>query len=504
MSTRKIDTILNGLEKNSSLSRDGRNWLIAAIDPFHDSDLSLSGYPDVLTSNSVVQLVKQQFQITVPGTTGTGAVAAGANWDCSIALFPSLVNGYLNNATVVNNFGVVQSTNTTTGTYVGGCVAMGGPANATLWPTTGNYAPNSVSVGSAEPYQYCKGQGRIISMGFEVVNTTAELYKQGQVTAWRMPGQWSEQDFYYQTSAGPPALYTQYTGLTQRLPPGYLSAAQLLYGSRSWGADEGAYVVARQNSEDNPGKFPSFRFLAYTADDNASGVSGNTFMTGPAAAFNGTPTQNADYYAPFDLSGVHFTGLSYTTSLTVTCRWFIERIPGPSEPDLVVLASPSCPYDSLALELYCNCLRDMPPGVMLKENPLGEWFREALQGVAEWAPKIGSALGGIIPGAAVVGSGLGHVAGVASSFIPQKAKKQIKKQIQRAEQAAVSQFIGPKSQKASQNDRRFIAAQAARGARSNIQIAGHRKKKGKGKWMPITYHTVGQASTYGDPMQYSG
>jgi hypothetical protein len=486
MSTRKVDAILNNLEKHSSLTRDGRNWLIAAIDPFHDSDLALAGYPDVLTSNTVVQLIKQQVQISVPGLTGGGAVANGANWDCSICLFPSAVTSPLNNATTVASNGTVTSSNTTTGTDVGGLVAVAGPQGAQLWPDAGNaYTPNGAYT-FLDAHNYVKGQGRIISMGFEVVNTTAELYKQGQVTAWRMPGKFTPTSIYSQTAVGPPAIFSQTTGLCQRLPPSTVAKAQLLYGSRSWAAEEGAYVVCRQNTDSNPASIPSFQYLMYTADD-VSSENTATFVTGPGPAVLAAPTQFSDYYAPFDLSGVTFTGLSYTTSLTVNVRWFIERIPGPSEPDLVVMATPSAPYDPLALELYTQCLRDMPPGVMLKENPLGEWFREALQGVAEWAPKIGSALGGIIPGAGAIGSGLGGVAGVTAGFIPKAVKKQVKKQVQRAEQAIGKRFIGPANQAQSQNDRRFMAVQAARG--------NNRKKANKARAkMP------GSAQSWGDGM----
>jgi hypothetical protein len=120
---------------------------------------------------------------------------------------------------------------------------------------------------------------------------------------------------------------------------------------------------------------------------------------------------------PFDTSGVHFTGLSYTTTLTVNVRWLIERIPGPNEADLVVLATPSASYDSLALELYTRCVNDMPPGVMLSENPLGEWFRDALSKVSDWAPKVGNALGTFIPGASIIGNGVGMAAGAAKKMI---------------------------------------------------------------------------------------
>jgi hypothetical protein len=418
MASRSINRILDKLEKTAHLTKDGREWLIAALDPFHDTDIALAGYPDVLTAATVVQLVKQQLQITVP-TTGNGTVTAGSNWDCSIALTASCVPIVLGGNTNISG-GQAGSFSAGGNFSVGGLIASSGPQGQNLWPITTAtlVSANQQTLG---PSAYVKGQGRVIGMGFEVVNTTAEINKQGQVTAWRIPTKWSLEQVYQGYATTPP-VSSQVSVALNRFPPANIALAQLLYGSRSWAAAEGAYVVSRQNTEANPALLPSYQLQGFTTADNASGTLDTIFTQ---AALNLPPSGPADYYLPFDISGVHFTGLSFTTTLTVNVRWFIERIPGPLETDLVVLATASAPYDPVALELYCMCLREMPPGVMLKENPLGEWFSNVLSKVADWAPTIGSALNTVMPGAGLIGGMVGSASGGLSKMVGKKKKDKI-------------------------------------------------------------------------------
>jgi hypothetical protein len=267
-------------------------------------------------------------------------------------------------------------------------------------------------------------------MAYEVVNTTAALTKQGQVTAFRMPTLPTPTQFYAINIVG--AGYVPYPYVQQRLPPGTIGDAQLLYGSRSWAAAEGSYTVCRQNSDENRLQMPDFIGNAFAQTDFTTSA-GTAVYTLTAPGGIGTSARVVDIHAPFDLSGTHYTGLSSATTLTVNVRWLIERSPGPNEPDLVVLATPSSSYDPLALELYTHCIAKMPPGVMLSENPLGEWFRNALSTVSSWAPKIGDFIGNVVPGASAVGKAVGAGAGLAAGMIPQQKKKmnqQLQKQIQ--------------------------------------------------------------------------
>lgn len=415
-STRTVDTMLDKMEKSNMLSEQGRCWLVNALDPFHDSDMRLCGYPDMGSASSVVQLVKRQLQVTVPSN-----VAAGNNWDASVVLTP-----LLNTHQTDFEYLLDQWSGSSDGgnTYKGGRLSFGGlcvntgPQGTELWYDTPNIGFTAANPQVVLPGQFVKGNMRLIGMAFEVVNTTAELYKQGQVTVWRIPS--------YPTLTN---IYDDSTTITRsflqyRAPPGTVANAQLLYGSRSWAAAEGCYVVGRQNSVSNPPTAVGWQDILISQDIVAGGTSSYMYGGGSVAA-NAAGYPAADLFgSPFDISGAHFSGLSYSTTLTINVRWIFERFPGPNEPDLVVLAQPPTPFDPFALELYTRALDNAPPGVMLSENPLGEWFTSVLRKVGEWAPKIGGALGDIgVPFANTVGKIAGAAAAKAVKAREKKEQK---------------------------------------------------------------------------------
>jgi hypothetical protein len=417
--SRAIDKQLDLIEKQYGLTPDGRAWLIAACDPFHDEDIRIAGYPDLTTVGSVVQLVKLQLQVSVP-TTGAGVVAANANWDANISLFPSAVTQSVSENITLNQFGQVTATTGSTPVQVGGLVVSACPQGLQTWPDATLLTLPPVTTQALGCSQFIKGNCRIIGMGFEVVNTTADIYRQGQVTAYRMPTQRTPSVIYnsYTTT---PAITAAYPVLINRFPPGTLADAQLLYGSRSWLASEGGYCVSRQNSIDNPLGQPQWSTQAYTGCDIAATFVSNYLQTD--SSFGTTNDYYPDINAPFDLSGLYFTGLSYNTTLTVNVRWLIERVPSPAETDLVVLATPSSAYDPVALQLMGRCMQDMPPGVMLKENSLGSFFRSALSKTSEWAPRIGEFVGNFVPGAHALGQAVGEAAHIGKKLIKKDKKK---------------------------------------------------------------------------------
>jgi hypothetical protein len=408
--SRKIDNILNSWE-NRGLTSDGRAWLVAACDPFHDQDLTMAGYPDLQSASSVVQLVKKQLQVTVPST-----VTVGSNWDCNISMFPNLVrttNLSLSGVTPISGTGFAGAS-AVGPYYFGGVTVSAVPQGTETYPTQALPASLAAQWSGLDLKDYIKGNMRVIGMAFEVVNTTAELYRQGQVTAYRMPES-TNLGSYFTLFATTPNVSTADLAIYKRLPPANLAAAQLLYGSRSWAAKEGAYSVARQNTLSNPFVQPTYMRRFYTDQDPSNGSAGLWWANSIPGNSIG---DGADLDLPYDLSGAYFTGLSYQTTLTLNVRWLIERCPGPSEADLVVLATPSAKYDPIAFELYCAAIADMPPGVMLSENPLGEWFRKAMAGIAEYAPKVGRVLNLVIPGAGAAGEIVGTIATAARKATP--------------------------------------------------------------------------------------
>jgi len=421
--SRAVDSILDNVQEKHGLSDDGRNWLIAAMDPFHDSDMRLAGYPDISTGATVVQLVKQQLQITVPST-----VTANSNWDAHLCLMPTCNPG-TTNALNTLTAGLANTVTGVTGELgFGAFQALGGPAGSVLFPGPGSGGVITTKVlGTLTPSTFVRGNSRVIGCAFEVVNTTAEIYKQGQVTTYRLPTQPVITTFI--TTGGSNTPSTVSIGSLFRSPPSSVAACNLLMGTRTWAAAEGAYVVGRQNRLDNPLAMPAYNNVWHTPNDVVPAAATNVSIfsnLGTAA-----PSAVADTIFPYDISGAYFTGLSYNSTLTVTCRWLVERLPGPQEPDLAVLASPAACYDSLALEIYARAMNSAPPGVMLKENPLGEWFRSVLKGVANWAPKVGSALSTIgVPFASSIGNAVGGGASFVGSRLQKAAdKKKTKDQV---------------------------------------------------------------------------
>jgi len=401
--------ILDKLVKQTSLTQDGRNWAVSALDPFHDKDLTLSGYPDIASGSTVVQLVKLSLNVSAPTTVTT------STWDCSINLY----NNSICNPNATQFINGTSTSSGATNLIFGGLSAVGGNTGAQLLPSSaGTYDSTARSVGFTSPLNYVKGCCRVIGMGFEVVNTTAELYKQGQVTVYRQTDS-PQLEHSYTTEGNLTGAYYNNIINSHRLPPGNLGDAMLLYGSRSWEAGEGCYVVSRLNNTNNPFHMPSRVIQGYTPNDVPAATGNVTqYFYGPGPF--GLGTNNFDLDFPFDISGAWFSGLSLSTTLQINVRWIIERMPGPQESDLVVLAQPASCYDALALELYSQAICGMPPGVRLSENPLGEWFRSALRNIVKYAPKVGEHLDSFVPGAKLLGEG---IALVGNKFVKAKTKQ---------------------------------------------------------------------------------
>ena len=80
-----------------TLSEDGKLWLIGNVDPFHDVEIGVRGFPDVNTARSTCSEIKRQLIISKSPTLPAG------KWDCHIALFPILENIVLSKISPRNN-----------------------------------------------------------------------------------------------------------------------------------------------------------------------------------------------------------------------------------------------------------------------------------------------------------------------------------------------------------------------------------------------------------------
>jgi hypothetical protein len=143
---------------------------------------------------------------------------------------------------------------------------------------------------------------------------------------------------------------------------------------------------------------------------------------------------------PFHTSGAYFTGLNPNSTLTINAKWILESAPTQESKQLVVLAQPSPAYDPVALEIYKEAARMLPPGVPVGDNKSGDFWDSVLVFLGDAA----GALGSVIPGM----SSLGKVAEnglhkMAQNRNDNEAKAEAKKKAAKEKQP-VEKAKGPK------------------------------------------------------------
>jgi hypothetical protein len=426
MSVRRSEELLNNLVGSKVLTKEGKEWLIAAIDPFHDTEIKCSGYPDTNIGQSVVQCVKQTAVLTCPSTI-TG------NWDCMIYSAPVWTDTPLNTATNPGGNILFQPPIPILSTLapINYCSAASGVDSFN--------AANSVNLFDLSAYD--TGVSRVISQGFEVTNTTAEIYKQGQAIAFRVPQPVGVDADYTIAGVLPGSMLGSGSLRTINSQPSSSEHAMLLSGSKQWAAAEGAYIPLVLNTPDVPAESSTASGIIF--ENNTAAGAGtvvcsliaNSVSTG--LLYFATPQKHTQFHT----GGVLFQGLSNQSSLQVTYIAYIERFPSPEnslEADLVVLATPSPEYDIMALELYSQCISRMPVGVMVKENGLGDWFKGAVEKVTS----IAAPVLGMIPHPAAQGLAIA-ARGVNQAVNYKKFKPQAQQQFAQQQPMQYLKAYGP-------------------------------------------------------------
>jgi len=384
------DRLLATISAQLGVSQAGREWVTAAIDPYHDTALRICGYPDIEESPSISQVVKRTYTISKPASAGSG------NWDAHISSFPWLKAMDVNAFTGTNNLYVPNTTTITAGSGLGGLMVDTVPNTSPPTPTfqmvvTGG-TPSWVSLDSADTAVFTVGEWRQIAHGFEVVNTTSELNVQGLVTSYAAPfpqrsSKSNSSVFAFQNTTPPTLAIGVLEVLNASFCPTTPAAAMLLPGSRQWKAKEGAYVVPRLNNQDLAAGLDNTGIIITSSSDPVAqtfivGAGGSSTVIPPSLFVLQNYANEASFLTDFNWGGAYFTGLSATSTLTINEIRVFERFPSiqiPADSQLVVLAQPSPKYDPQAIELYSVVSAMMPTGVPQRMNGIGEWFKEAVQ-----------------------------------------------------------------------------------------------------------------------------
>jgi len=387
----RSDKILAQLAARTGITPCGEEWLKEALDPFHDTLLTPVGYPDTTASASVIQVVKQSYQIASPLSSTT------ANWDCNITMLP-----WLNTIPFATTTSSASSNNLLVQPNPSALVSLGGvqivsvASGAATGLNTPTVAGTASNTSNTIPSQYLQGNSRCVAMAIEVCNTTSDLNKQGLVTVYRIPVPQNDDGTSWAITNTVPSDTTSFNGSVSAVavptPPPNIAQAQLFAGTKAWAAELGTYQTAVFNTPDVPAQGINFtQPLIYTTSQTDTNV-----LFPLSVRVNGSSTTNPSgraivpnvYWTEFDMSGSYFTGLSAATTLTVDYIVYIERFPTQDDLDLIVSAKRSPEYDIRALEAYSVIAQSLPVAVPFNENGLGDWFKSAVNMAASILPSI--------------------------------------------------------------------------------------------------------------------
>lgn len=401
---------MDGLCNEKLITPEACDWLKSALDPFHDFQLdNLRGYPDISTEPTVIVQVRQSKTIACPP-----GLAAGDTWDCHIALSPvDYAEPGPGHASTIRGCRVEPGTGLSAGgvKYIpqphGGSPLCGrmdgliissaptnGPngTNMTFTPShcladqqpddthqlTGIHLDDFVDFAETDLGVY-----RIIYSGFEVINTTAQIYKQGSVTVYEYGNSYevaSKHETVGSLSSAPNTYF--------RCPPNTLAEAKIMPGAHTWAAQDGCYNTAKFQT-DNPFQSATQRNFTFSQNnDYAPSLSGYLTESPTSDQANyGSFVSNlggsqlseehvvpTTHFSRMNTTGSYFTGLSSQTSLFVTWRVGIERLPSANRPMFLALAQPSAAFDPNALVLYNLIACALPPGCPQGYNDMGKWF----------------------------------------------------------------------------------------------------------------------------------
>ncbi len=376
---KRSEELLNRIANRTGMTKEGKNWLIRAVDPFHDLPVEIEGFPDGQMGQSVVQTIPLSIEISRPST-----VPSTDNWDCLIHIDDS-PSAHTNSSCFINRNTVYGAGDVSFQGYApsGGLTCVTGPsgANLTFVPSVGS----TVEYSSLQaPSASLMDPARVIAQAFEVRNTTAELFKQGDVIVFEQP--LNSRDYpvsLTQVDTYPPTIFTTAFSVKARtLPPRSQQEATILPSSRRFEAREGCYVVGALESLDNePAIGAPTSTLLYDHSNSPDGPwpdSGTTvYVRGDATSFANVRLIQPTLMTPFGRRGAYFSGLSPETTLKVNYKVTIERFPSSTSP-VINFARPTPTRDTVALEVYTEILNRMPVGVPVSENGLGDWFTGAV------------------------------------------------------------------------------------------------------------------------------
>jgi hypothetical protein len=420
------DSTVRNILKRRGLTDDGIAFIEIGLDVNHDTEVKgINGVPDFISAPSIIYDIKKEISISKPaGVTG--------NWDASIYFNQSdIVIPYvtqLNNDAVVLYMPLGNDAPTTSpvavmGPYLGSSaqttnrrvrnwggisvakVASGlstdpfdEDTDATL--DLDNFEPWNIDHDDITNAKRPLGAYRIVSCGFEVVNTSTSLYKGGSVTCWRKEDPIESMELEPYKSSSDATTFIKLSPKTYnilRKPPTLLTSAKAIPGARTWAAEEGCYCQAiLYDTTKEPTRISNMANLVTNESELTNmdklGASLPQYFSPVAEVATSAWSQvvtNPGHLSNLVPGGAYFAGLVPEAQLQLSLRWVIEYFPTTIDVRDLSIAKTSAAYDPEALQLYSQAARILPVGVRVGDNATGDFFKSVIKDFVKPAYSIG-------------------------------------------------------------------------------------------------------------------
>lgn len=337
-------------------------------DPYHDFNLRPTGYPDGKAIASAIQRICTRVDISCPFT-----LAGGETWDFHVFTTP------LHNVTLLSP-GLISQTNNLITVATTDAYQQIGPVNVLYKRYDSNGVVNSTNLQALDAIApQVDTQRRTVSLGFELHNTTAELYKAGALTTYRAPVLCNQDVDMTLTTTGTATTGWYHASFVGQVPYA-LSDAQRIPNSRTWNASEGAYCVALPYHDNQFSPLMAQNIIL------KAGILSNSVLIKRSLTTQ-YPSQTT--WSPLSCPGVmssQFANKEQT--FTLDMRQIIESIPTSDNSTIISFAVTAPQLDRTFLKLYKQMFNNVPPGVPVNFNSAGDWFRMIANLVKEAIPTI--------------------------------------------------------------------------------------------------------------------
>lgn len=352
----------------------------------------------MVSAPSIVRLHNQSYTLTAPAS-------AVADWDATVAFtganseigeLPGLVSiGVADINSELTYDHAALSTGNPFGSFVIKAGASGSPLT---WGTPTVIGDTHVARGACATAPN-SDRCRIIAIGYEITNTTADIYKQGSITVAALPSAVTDYGLLtvVDTNAAP---YAQHSFQTY-FPTKFAATRDGLIGipgAATWAAKEGAYVIPRMITHTMPVEAPSSNQRAVVCQDSASATAYAATTPLGFQVLDGAsyPFIRGVGASGFAATQVFLNGLSHETSLTITMRTIVEYFPTFGSA-LLSLTTPSPAFSPKAFEIYSRACQLAPYAVPVKQNGAGEYFRKVLHFISAASGAVSPLVGSFAP-----------------------------------------------------------------------------------------------------------